>query len=646
MSKKRRYDQAVLTFMVVLFLFMAVADFFVVRHQRNFLMQNAESRLKRDLELVGDFIVDPLLEYDYSWVDQFVKRWAGDHGEILELRVTLPNGMDLVRFERPPESSASFRVTQEVRFAGKPVATLMMVTSQRQVEQLLSRMRLQLYLLSFLLMVFAGFALWFTLKRLAIAPLEEEIELRRRAEEELEEARDRLEERVRERTRDLEEANRLLRREIRERQAAEASLRALHRQNEMILNAAGEGIYGIDVQGTITFVNRAAQQMLGYSEEELVGFHLHERNHHLRWDGTPYEVDSCPICASYRHPREYRGTESYFARRDGSIFPVEYVSAPLMEDGTVIGTVVVFVDISERKRTERELLALTDSLEQRVKERTARLDAANAELRETLGQLEEMQVQLVESEKMAALGDLVAGIAHEINTPVGIGVTAASHLEKETSAFEEIYRTGNLRKKELERYLSHCRESTALILKNLNRAAELIRSFKQVATDQSGEARRKFKVREYIEEVLLSLRPILKKTRLETVIDCDPELAIVSYPGAFSQIITNFVTNSVIHGFEEGAQGRLAFTVKRREDRLIFVYADNGRGMAKEHLAHIFEPFYTTNREKGGSGLGLHVVYNLVTQKLNGTIKCTSAPGQGVTFEITVPLPKEERKSA
>jgi signal transduction histidine kinase len=239
---------------------------------------------------------------------------------------------------------------------------------------------------------------------------------------------------------------------------------------------------------------------------------------------------------------------------------------------------------------------------------------------------------------MAALGALVAGVAHEINTPVGVGVTAASHLDKATQEFLALYGAQAMKRSDLEKYLQVCQDSSRLLLSNLNRAAELIRSFKQVAIDQSGEVRRRFRMKEYVEEVLLSLRPILKKTRHQVTIECSEALELTSYPGAFSQIITNFITNSVMHAYGEQEAGQLVFRITAARSRLTFRYSDNGRGIPQENLAHIFEPFYTSNREKGGSGLGLHIVYNIVTQKLGGTIVCESAPGKGTAFVLEIPI--------
>ncbi len=292
----------------------------------------------------------------------------------------------------------------------------------------------------------------------------------------------------------------------------------------------------------------------------------------------------------------------------------------------------------ERQAFETEVCHLNEFLEERVEQRTRELAAANKELTEAMERLSQAQQQLIQSEKMASLGGLVAGVAHEINTPVGIGVTAASHLEAKTRIMLEEYRSGELKRSRLEAFLTMCDESTRMILSNLRRASDLIRSFKQVAVDRSTEERRVFRLREYLEQVLLSLRPYLKKTAIVVDLDCDPGLEIDSYPGVFSQILTNLVLNSLQHAFDPGQAGRIGIALAQEQDRLRFSFSDDGKGIAPEHLGKIFEPFYTTYRQKGGSGLGLSIVYNLVSRTLGGNILVASEPGQGTTFNINVPL--------
>ncbi|MCP4074557.1 MAG: HAMP domain-containing histidine kinase [Gammaproteobacteria bacterium] len=273
---------------------------------------------------------------------------------------------------------------------------------------------------------------------------------------------------------------------------------------------------------------------------------------------------------------------------------------------------------------------------------------SNAELKRYQTTLEEMvdqrtdklkqaQKQLIESEKMASLGELVAGVAHEINTPVGVGVTAASYLSDEAQKIDKKYKSEVMTREDFQEFLDCSLQTTKMILSNLQRATELVKSFKQVAVDQTAEDRRLFSVKSYIEEVLITLQPRLKKTPHQIVVSGDSSIEIDSYPGSFSQIITNLIMNSVIHAYDENDAGHISIVVSRRDENICLVYTDDGKGVDRDSLAKIFDPFYTTKRGFGGTGLGMHIVYNLITQKLKGTIICESQVGQGVSLTITVP---------
>ena len=306
-----------------------------------------------------------------------------------------------------------------------------------------------------------------------------------------------------------------------------------------------------------------------------------------------------------------------------------------------------------------------ERLEQQVKERTAtiaeqneEITAANKELesqkeelqsqkeelfsqkqelQQTLDQLKETQDQLIQSEKLAALGGLVAGVAHEINTPVGISVTAASSLMDETTQMAELYKQNKISRNEFKEYLNTANQSARLILSNMERAANLVQSFKQVSVDQSTSQKRKFKLKAYTEDVIRSMYSILKKRKITINLDMEDDLELDSYPGTFSQIITNLILNSLTHGFGEHDEGKIELMARSDMGRLHFEYADNGKGISQENLRKIFEPFFTTNK-KIGTGLGMHIIYNLVTQKLNGTICCESESSMGTRFIIEMPL--------
>jgi signal transduction histidine kinase len=282
---------------------------------------------------------------------------------------------------------------------------------------------------------------------------------------------------------------------------------------------------------------------------------------------------------------------------------------------------------------DRDIETARDALSQQVSEKTA----ANHELLEALDRLQQTQAQLVQSERLASLGGLVAGVAHEINTPVGVGVTAASTLQDRARDIEQAYRNDTLRRSDLERFVDVARESSNIILRNLQRAADLIQSFKQVAVDQSSGERRRFDLHSYIDEVLLSLAPRTKKSGHRIVVECPDDLQVDSYPGALAQVLTNFVSNSLLHAFPDGRIGELRITAEQRGDWIELRYSDNGAGIAQENLKRIYDPFFTTKRGSGGSGLGLHIVYNLIQQILGGTIEVASEIGAGTRFTVRFP---------
>ncbi|MBF0294645.1 MAG: HAMP domain-containing histidine kinase [Magnetococcales bacterium] len=281
-----------------------------------------------------------------------------------------------------------------------------------------------------------------------------------------------------------------------------------------------------------------------------------------------------------------------------------------------------------------EILAARD-LEQ---SRQTELQTTNDSLRHSLEMIRTAQEQLVEAEKMASLGALIAGVAHEINTPVGTGVTAASYLEDRSRVIAERHAGGNLDAGELAIFLDDARESSQMILRNLLRASELVRGFKQVAVDHSREDRRLFSLPEYLHDVLGTLQPMLAKTRHVIDVETPPELHIDSYPGAFAQIVTHLVVNALMHAYPDGEAGRMRLRVSRQGHELHLHFSDDGQGMAEQDRQRIFEPFFTTARHRGGMGLGMHIVFNLVTRTLQGTIQCASIPGRGTSYEVVIPL--------
>jgi signal transduction histidine kinase len=289
--------------------------------------------------------------------------------------------------------------------------------------------------------------------------------------------------------------------------------------------------------------------------------------------------------------------------------------------------------LDQVQQGERAIGEARDQLQLQVQEKTR----ANSELQLALERLRQTQAQLVQSEKLASLGALVAGIAHEINTPVGVGVTAASTLQAKAAQLQAAHESGAMRRSDLERFLAMSGEATRIILSNLLRAADLIQSFKQVAVDQSSGERRRFDLKAYLQEVLLSLGPRLRKGGHSVAVDCPAGLVVDSFPGALAQVVTNFIENSLLHGYIEGQHGRIGLQARCDDAWITLIYRDDGRGIAAENLARVFDPFFTTKRGSGGSGLGMHIVYNLVTQLLRGQIELVSKPGEGVRITVRFP---------
>lgn len=260
-----------------------------------------------------------------------------------------------------------------------------------------------------------------------------------------------------------------------------------------------------------------------------------------------------------------------------------------------------------------------------------RTEVAYEELRET-------QNSLIEAEKLAALGGLVAGVAHEVNNPVGISVTVASTLARRCEAFSEELKRGELRRSRLNEFIDGNREAANMLLANLHRAAELIQSFKQVAVDRSHAERRTFNMRTLTDQIMLSLRPTLSKRNIALAIDCPENVELNSYPGSWGQVLTNLTLNAVTHAFTPDVDGAIDIKIRKPDAEHVEVaFIDNGQGMTDDVKRRAFDPFFTTARGRGGTGLGLHIVHNIVTNQLGGRITIASEPGRGVRFRMVLP---------
>lgn len=264
----------------------------------------------------------------------------------------------------------------------------------------------------------------------------------------------------------------------------------------------------------------------------------------------------------------------------------------------------------------------------------------NSELADSMETLKLAQDQLVESERMASLGGLVAGIAHDVNTPIGVSVTAASFLQDRLKTLQTAFDDKKLTSKTMASFIEEANQTTTLLLSNLNRASDLVASFKQVAVDQTSEAERDVDMKEYIREVTQSLAPNFKNTNHRIDVECPDDLVVRCAPGAIAQIVTNMIMNSLIHGFENQSLGEIKMLIWDDTDSVHIDYKDNGKGLSKEMLDKHFDAFFTTRRGRGGSGLGTHIMYNLVTQTLGGKIEAESEPDKGLQYTIVFPKNK------
>lgn len=289
-----------------------------------------------------------------------------------------------------------------------------------------------------------------------------------------------------------------------------------------------------------------------------------------------------------------------------------------------------------REAIRTRVLELNDSRKQ--------VETLNEDLVQTLDQLKVSQQSLVQSEKLASLGGIVAAVAHELNTPVGNALTVATTFEHKSREFTQAMEQG-LRKSTLEKYVSDASHATELIARNLTRASDLVESFKHVAVDQTSSKRRRFNLTDTVGDLMTTLQPTIKHRPITTHFDIPQSIEMDSFPGPLCQVVSNLFNNSMIHAFEPDDEGSWSITAHQDGDKhVILRVSDTGKGIPKSVQAKIFDPFYTTRLGQGGSGLGLHIVYNISTAVLGGSVSVSSEPGQGTTFTLRLPLCPESKK--
>jgi PAS domain S-box-containing protein len=328
-------------------------------------------------------------------------------------------------------------------------------------------------------------------------------------------------------------------------------------------------------------------------------------------------------------------------RPDGRI--IEIFGKPL-PDGSFVST---YTDITLRKRSEIALREFNTTLEHKITERTAALESALRELGTVIENLEQTQDDLVRSEKLAALGSMVAGVAHELNTPIGNSLMVASHLVETSRKMNNALKTG-LKKSMLDEFLADTGSASDVLVRNLNKAAELVSSFKQVAVDQTSSQRRSFNLAEMLSEVMTSLGPTIRKTPYLIEQDIAECILLESFPGPLGQVVTNLINNGIIHGFDGRENGRIRIEARKPAEgngQVVLKITDDGKGIPADVLPRIFDPFFTTRLGQGGSGLGLNIVHNIVSSILGGRITAESVAGAGACFTLVLPLTAPEQGS-
>ncbi|MDQ5908685.1 MAG: hypothetical protein QG599_778 [Pseudomonadota bacterium] len=389
-----------------------------------------------------------------------------------------------------------------------------------------------------------------------------------------------------------------------------------------------------DAEFMIVDINQTWIEQFGYTRAEVIGRQV------LDIDLSLAKTDCVRLFQATQNTENHHENKPlnhlWLLHRDGRVLFCDVSAQQVMVNQHRL-MIWVMEDVTEKRRIEREIRALNAELEERVARRTEDLAQANRQLSSMLSRLRYAQRELVQAEKLAALGELVAGVAHELNTPIGNGLMAASTLEDRVHEFQKAMQ-GGLRRSDLDNFVAQSETAAGIIIRNLHRAAELVTSFKQIAVDRASSQRRTFDLKKMIDEILMTLQPTLKRTPHEIIVEAPEGLLLDSYPGPLGQALINLINNTVLHAFDEGQAGVIRITANADgEDRIQIRVCDNGKGIPADLLKRIFNPFVTTKKGRGGTGLGLHVTYNAVTNILGGRLMVWRVEGQGAEFEIRLP---------
>lgn len=414
---------------------------------------------------------------------------------------------------------------------------------------------------------------------------------------------------------------------------SEARFRALVNQTYQFIGL-------LDLDGRIIMANDTVANRFRVPPKELIGCYFPDS---VFWPESekPKLLNAISRCQK----GEFVRFKTHHILPDGDTIHVDFSLKPVFgENGEVESLLPEGRDITEQILIEQQLREFNELLEQRVETRTAQLTAANAELSKTLEIVQTTQAELIESEKMATIGSLVGSFTHDINTPLGIGVTAVSFMEERLKHIADGLEHETLSKASLESDLQQLNECAELLKTNLQRSSELVQGFKQITVDQGSGALRQINLGDYLSDIVLSLRPKLRKASVEVTIDVPNDIIWTTCPGFIAQIVTNLMMNSLHHAFTDIASPAISLAARQEGNSIQLNYQDNGIGMSQAVLEHLYEPFYTTRRESGGSGVGMHSVHNIVTEKLGGELSCSSEPGHGTHFEISLPINIEQQQ--
>lgn len=442
-------------------------------------------------------------------------------------------------------------------------------------------------------------------------------------------------------------------RDITDRKLVEAAVAYANRQLNYVLDAASEiAIISTDVKGVVQMFNRGAEKMLGYRAREKIGMPMHfdifdknelaQRSKELssQFNTTVLPSDVLTIIPVKQGSETRNWT---YICKNGHRLNVSLTVTRVQDStGKIVGFLGIARDITLQLQAEQALQDLNYQLEKRVEERTAELEDTNKNLASTMQELQLAQAELVRSEKLTALGDIVAVVAHEINTPIGNCLTVATTLRERSVALYGEVEQGTVRRSSLSSYMNDSKEGLDILIRGLNRSSELISNFKQVAADQTSEQRRVFKLHQVVNEVIALMMPKLRKTPHQLEISIPEEIAMDSYPGPIEQIVSNLINNSILHAFDENKPGKMKLTATLEDQQVKIEFFDNGRGIPDQYLNRIFDPFFTTKLGRGGTGLGLNIVHNIVKNMLGGQITVSTLgierAGTGTTFTIVLPL--------